>query len=181
MVETAWPLSLRRTLKGDYPFVGPQFRNTLTMLSIGFRAQIYPPLLQEHTACIHSQPTAWNRDPPLQEDEAFELDALQGSKRCWSKQPEQTWSLLTWQCQQPKHHSSPSNHRNNQPLCRAAACPDQVHASSQRCATTTQWAAQSGPSLTSHQPQGSCWASSNPVPSYHSDSFTPYSTKLIKF
>lgn len=126
-------------------------------------------------------PTAWDRHPPLQEDEAFGSDALRGSKRCWSKHLEETWSLLTQQCQQPKYHFSPSSHRNNQPLCTAAACPAWVHASSRRHATTAQRAEQTGPSPTSHQPQGSCWASSNPAPSYHSNSFTLYSIKLIKF
>lgn len=180
--ETAWLLSWRRTLKGDYLFLASQFRKTLTMLSIGFRAQIYPPVLQDPTGCTHSQPTSWDRSPPFAGRWNFWVMCSQRIRKILKQTPwKKTQSLLTQQYQQPKYLSSLSNHRNNQPLCTAADCPAWVHASSQRRATTTQQVKEPGPSPTSHQPQGSCWASSNLVPGYHSNSFTLYSVKLIKF
>lgn len=94
-----------------------------------------------------------------------------------------------WQNMVPSHPAVPTpqvpllsvHPHHNQPLCAAAARPARLCASSQRCATTTQWVEEPGSSLTSHQPQGTCWTSPNPAPSYHSNSLTLYSIKLIKF
>lgn len=79
------------------------------MLSVGFRAQIYPPLLQEPTGWTHKQPQHGVGTLLCRKMKLLGQMLSRGSKRCWSKHLEKIWSLLT----------SNANSPSTTPLCSA--------------------------------------------------------------
>lgn len=160
--ETAWPLSLRRTHKGDQPFMGFHLKKTLTMLSTGFRAQAYTPLLWQPTDWTQSWPTAQDTHPSLQEEKLL-------GQMLWEDQKDAAKTLIEAWTPTLSHQAMPNSQvpllsiqpQNNQPLCMAAA---RIHASFQRCATTTCWPELPGPF--------SC-ATSHKDPPQHDQIWTP--------
>lgn len=106
------------TQKGS-AFHGISFKKTLTMLSTGFRAQAYTPLLWQPIDWTQSQPTAWQTSSSARRA-AFGPDALRGSKSC-CKNLDRIMVPSHPAVQTAKSHSFPSNHKTINLFCVAAA------------------------------------------------------------